>query len=61
MNAVLQVKGHSDNGFGMNGSGMFIINPPYLLAEELQQALPQLVEILQQDQHASYSLQNQTE
>lgn len=61
LNAVLQVKGHSGNGFGMNASGMFIINPPYLLAEELQQVLPQLVEILRQDQHASYSLQNQTE
>ena len=35
-----------DRGFGMLGSGMFIANPPFTLHDELQEALPLLVEKL---------------
>jgi 23S rRNA (adenine2030-N6)-methyltransferase len=38
---------------GLPASGMFIINPPHTLKAALQLALPQLVEVLGQDQHAS--------
>ena len=44
------------DGFGMHGSGMFIINPPYLLAEQLNAALPILTELLKQDDSAHYVL-----
>lgn len=39
--AELNVAPDSD-GYGMTGSGMFVINPPYLLAQQLGQALPWL-------------------
>jgi len=35
-----------DPGPGMHASGMLIINPPYTLAETMQQTLPELVSIL---------------
>jgi len=43
---------------GLPASGMFIINPPHTLKAALQLALPQLAEILGQDQHASFSLES---
>ena len=42
----------------MAGSGIFIINPPYLLADELKQSLPELTKILAQDR-AEYLLDYQ--
>ena len=42
---------------GLPASGMFIINPPHTLKAALQAALPQLVEILGQDQHASFTVE----
>jgi len=41
---------------GLPASGMFIVNPPHTLKAALQLALPQLVEILGQDQHAAFTL-----
>src|SRR5450830_924279 len=43
---------------GLPASGMFIINPPHTLKASLQLALPQLAEILGQDQHASFNLES---
>jgi 23S rRNA (adenine2030-N6)-methyltransferase len=43
---------------GLPASGMFIINPPHTLKAALQLALPQLVTVLGQDQHASFSLES---
>jgi 23S rRNA (adenine2030-N6)-methyltransferase len=42
---------------GLPASGMFIINPPHTLKAALQRALPQLAEILGQDQHAASSVE----
>ena len=42
---------------GMRASGMFIVNPPFVLAEQLQAALPQLKEALGQGASASYLLE----
>ena len=42
---------------GLPASGMFIINPPHTLRAALQLALPQLVEVLGQDQHATSSVE----
>jgi 23S rRNA (adenine2030-N6)-methyltransferase len=41
---------------GLPASGMFVINPPHTLKAALQLALPQLVALLGQDQHAGFTL-----
>lgn len=41
---------------GLPASGMFVINPPHTLNAQLQAVLPQLVELLAQDRHATFSL-----
>jgi 23S rRNA (adenine2030-N6)-methyltransferase len=43
---------------GLPASGMFIINPPHTLKANLQVALPQLVTLLGQDQHAAFSVES---
>lgn len=57
--AELYVHEPRADGFGMHGSGMFIINPPYLLAEQLQTCLPALSQLLQQDKGARFVLNYQ--
>lgn len=42
---------------GLTGSGMFLVNPPYTLHDALASALPQLVELLGQDDHAGHTLE----
>lgn len=42
---------------GMPGSGMFLVNPPYVLKDALAQALPQMAALLGQDTHATYGLE----
>jgi 23S rRNA (adenine2030-N6)-methyltransferase len=66
LNATLTVKSSkltsdSEGGVvrpGLPASGMFVINPPHTLKASLQLALPQLAEILGQDQHASSSVES---
>jgi 23S rRNA (adenine2030-N6)-methyltransferase len=43
---------------GLPASGMFVINPPHTLKAALQPALPQLVERLGQDKHATFTLES---
>jgi 23S rRNA (adenine2030-N6)-methyltransferase len=43
---------------GLPASGMFIINPPHTLKTVLKDALPQMAELLKQDQHATSSLES---
>lgn len=65
LHASLTVKGgqmqRSHDGVmrpsGLPASAMFLINPPYPLQPALQEALPQLVKLLGQDQHATFTLQ----
>jgi hypothetical protein len=44
-------------GFGLAGSGMFIINPPYTLHDEMLAVLPYLTEVLGQYDGANYLLE----
>lgn len=44
------------DGFGMYGSGLFIINPPWTLPKILTETLPLLTQLLALDDDASYSL-----
>ncbi|QNP58751.1 23S rRNA (adenine(2030)-N(6))-methyltransferase RlmJ [Paenacidovorax monticola] len=43
---------------GLPASGMFLINPPFTLKAALQPALPQMVELLAQDRHATHTLES---
>jgi len=43
---------------GLPASGVFIINPPHTLRAQLEAALPQMVELLRQDQHAAHTLES---
>lgn len=44
-------------GHGMYGSGMFIINPPWVLRDQLLEGLPYLVKLLAQDDAAEFTLE----
>lgn len=49
----ISVEAPSDEGFGMFGSGMFIINPPYTLPDILDETMPALTKILEKDDSAN--------
>ncbi len=59
LHVALSVQGLSADGFGMHGSGMFVINPPWLLHGVLQEVMPYLVKHLGQDEHATFTLEYQ--
>ena len=56
LHARLTVAKPDSQGFGLAGSGMFVINPPYTLHDTLAGVLPWLVEVLGQYDGASYLL-----
>ncbi|XZG71523.1 23S rRNA (adenine(2030)-N(6))-methyltransferase RlmJ [Chitinibacteraceae bacterium HSL-7] len=58
LRAELHVSTPASDGFGMFGSGMFILNPPYTLAEALEQSLPAMVELCGLDRGARYVLEH---
>ena len=45
----LSIQAPNINGYGMYGSGMFIINPPHILPDLLDKTLPVLTKILELD------------
>lgn len=57
LHATLKVHKPSKDGFGMAGSGMFIVNPPWTLYETLQTTLPWLSEVLAQGEGAGFTLE----
>lgn len=56
LHARLTVQKLDNQGFGLSGSGMFVINPPYTLHDELAGVLPWLVEALGQYDGANFLL-----
>ncbi len=60
LNATLEVKAAPRDGFGMYGSGMFIINPPWTLEKTLHETLPPLAALLAQGPGARYTLESQS-
>ena len=60
LHATLEVKAPAKDGFGMNGSGMFIINPPWTLEKKLHETLPRLTELLAQGEGAKYTLESES-
>lgn len=59
LHATLQVQGPPQDGIGMYGSGMFIINPPWTLADTLKQTLPWLSQTLSLGEGAGWKLETQ--
>ena len=59
LNVTLEVNAPSTDGFGMNGSGMFIVNPPWTLKKTLQDTLPSLVSLLAQGNGAKFTLESE--
>jgi 23S rRNA (adenine2030-N6)-methyltransferase len=58
LHVALTVKAPASDGFGLHGSGLFILNPPWDLPATLKEAMPCLVKALGQDASASYVLES---
>ena len=56
LDVALQVNAPSPEGLGLHGSGMFIVNPPWKLAEQMRGIMPWLTRALAQDGAASFQL-----
>jgi 23S rRNA (adenine2030-N6)-methyltransferase len=56
LNVTLSVEEPDENGFGMFGSGMFIVNPPWTLPKTLEACMPMLTDTLALDDSAEYTL-----
>ncbi|HSM98950.1 MAG TPA: 23S rRNA (adenine(2030)-N(6))-methyltransferase RlmJ, partial [Gallionella sp.] len=59
LHVALSVQAPSEDGFGMHGSGMFILNPPWTLHAELEEVMPYLVKALGQNGEGSFVLEYQ--
>jgi 23S rRNA (adenine2030-N6)-methyltransferase len=57
LHASLTVQTPAPDGFGMHGSGMFIVNPPWTLAGTLADVMPYLVTTIGLDAGAGYCLE----
>jgi len=56
LDIALQVKAPSPEGRGLHGSGMFIVNPPWTLSDEVRGIMPWLARVLAQDATASFRI-----
>jgi 23S rRNA (adenine2030-N6)-methyltransferase len=59
LHVALRVNEPAKDGFGMHGSGMFILNPPFTLHDTLATVMPYLAEVLAHDSGAGYTLEQQ--
>jgi 23S rRNA (adenine2030-N6)-methyltransferase len=59
LHVTLQVRKPAADGFGMHGSGLFVINPAWTLLATLQEVMPFLVQALGVDEGAGFSLESQ--
>jgi 23S rRNA (adenine2030-N6)-methyltransferase len=56
LHASLTVHKPRADGYGLHGSGVFVVNPPWTLKAALDDALPWLARTLAQDDHARFSV-----
>lgn len=56
LHATLSIRDMTEKALGLQGSGVFVINPPYALQSKLEEALTHLVSVLQAGQGAQYTL-----
>ena len=59
LHVALRVREPAKDGFGMHGSGMFIVNPPWTLHATLSGVMPYLVAALGEDAGAGFTLEQQ--
>lgn len=57
LDVSLEVQRPGKEGFGMHGSGMFVINPPWTLAATLNTCMPVLKEVLALGDGAGYRIE----
>lgn len=57
LHATLTVQKPAADGFGLHGSGMFLVNPPWTLHDALKAAMPYLARELALDDRAGYTLE----
>lgn len=57
LNVTLSVQAPASDGFGMFGSGMFVINPPWTLPKTLHEAMPTLNALLALDGSAKFHIE----
>lgn len=57
LNVTLSVGSQTPDGFGLVSSGMFVINPPWKLADALKETMPYLVAVLEKDNGAGYLIE----
>ncbi len=60
LHVTLHIGAPGDDGRGLVGSGMFIINPPWTLEAALKDTMPWLTQALARDRSARFSLQSGT-
>lgn len=59
LHVTMSIHAPSAEGFGMHGSGLFIINPPWTLPKTLAETMPVLTELLALDESAHFTLDSQ--
>lgn len=58
LHVSLTVSRPPSDGYGLYGSGMFILNPPYTLAGAMKETMPYLAELLGQDETAQFKIES---
>ena len=58
LHVAMTIQEPSAEGFGMFGSGLFIINPPWTLPKILDETMPVLTKLLALDETAEYVLES---
>jgi 23S rRNA (adenine2030-N6)-methyltransferase len=61
LHATLTVRSPPTDGIGLYGSGMFLLNPPWKLAQTLEECLPWLADTLGLDAGAGWRLETKGE
>ncbi len=59
LHVALRVNEPAKDSFGMHGSGMFILNPPWTLHATLSEVMPYLVQVLGLNAGAGFTLEQQ--
>lgn len=58
LHVTLRVRTPTSDGFGMHGSGLFVVNPPWTLETVLRETMPYLLAVLGQNDGAGFSLES---